>query len=111
MPTYGPKLRKLLTDDTLLRAHDIADLLGVGVDAVKKWYTADPWMERRGYQRRIKLPDPDPADAETVRGGHKAPRWRTSVVVKWAIDPTQTNGRVYLDNNGDPIRRHRKRTD
>lgn len=102
MPTYGSKLRRLLKDETPINAFEIAELLGVSPHTVKKWFQA----AAAGQNRQTRLPDPDPADAAPIGNQPNAsPRWKTKVVVEWALDPTKPGGQVFLDFDGEPIPR------
>jgi|GEM_PF-6190236 len=93
------RLLRLLRDDTPIGYAEIADMLGVSIETVKRW--------RPGSSSRLKtrLPEPDCPPRSRHGGGPPAPRWRTATIAAWAINPDATgSGLTYLHpSTGRPI--------
>lgn len=97
------KINRLMRDDTPIGYSEIADMLGISIETVKRWRPDST------SRLRTRLPEPDAPSEVGPRGGLPGPRWRTSTVVAWAIDPAATgSGRVYLDpRTGAPTTQRR----
>lgn len=114
MSGQSERLQQLLADETPIDPPMIAELLGVSLSTVRSWYSdpnskSNTQMRERGWKRHTRLPKPDTGPNlpyRPVRGG-PSPEWMTKTVVAWAIDPYLNGGRIYLDNEGNPIRRYR----
>ena len=99
------KINRLMRDDTPIGYSEIADMLGISIETVKRWRPDST------SRLRTRLPEPDAPSEVGPRGGLPGPRWRTSTVVAWAIDPAATgSSRVYLDRRtGEPTTLRRER--
>lgn len=99
------KLTRMLRDDRPIGYTEIAGMLGISIETVKRWHPDST------SRLRTRLPEPDAPSEVGPRGGLPGPRWRTSTIARWATDPGATgSSRVYLDpRTGEPTTLRRER--